>query len=215
MCEETRDNLTIRIERLEQENRRLKLGGLAILALIGAAVLMGQAKSPAVLEEVRTRNLVVVNAAGEERAALDATEDGMELSLRDETGKDRVAVMASKSGGTIFLYSDNAKEPRVLIDADKTGASLGLMDRIGKGRLVPSTDKDGPKLMLVDEKEHPRAAVSVSKDGPNLMLSDAEGYQLDLGALPIGAPKIGTKVKRSAASLVMFDTDGRVIWQAP
>jgi hypothetical protein len=90
MTEPTLDVLAQRLDRLERENRRLKItGALALLGLISVA-LMGQAVlSDAPLVEAQT--FYVRDKAGRVRAMLGA--DG--LSLMDATGAVRVAVSAT------------------------------------------------------------------------------------------------------------------------
>lgn len=53
-----------RLGRLERENRRLKLGGALILAMISAVVLMGQARPTQ--QDLRVRSVTIVNSKGDD-----------------------------------------------------------------------------------------------------------------------------------------------------
>jgi hypothetical protein len=87
MAEPTLDALTRRLDRLERENRRLKVVGvLALLGLVSVA-LMGQAVlSDAPIVEAQT--FYVRDRVGKVRATLGA--DG--LSIMDASGAARVVV---------------------------------------------------------------------------------------------------------------------------
>jgi hypothetical protein len=48
-----------------------------------------------------------------------------------------------------------------------------------------------------------------------LSLRDSEGFESDLGGSSLVTTKTGETHERSAASLVLFDKDGKVLWSAP
>ncbi len=54
----------------------------------------------------------------------------------------------------------------------------------------------------------------MSSSGPYMDLTDAEGYQTRVGIADLTAPLTGVRTRTTAASLVMFNKDGRVSWQA-
>ncbi len=94
-----------RLERLERQNRRMKLTGLATLVVVGAFLLMGQASLSGTLSEVRARRFVLQDSRGRERAALDINSGAPGLVLLDANGKPR-AVLAVLSDGPWLQMSD-------------------------------------------------------------------------------------------------------------
>jgi hypothetical protein len=53
------------------------------------------------------------------------------------------------------------------------------------------------------------------KDGANLAVGDREGFHAELGNTDLVTLRTGEKHKTSAASLVLFGKDGKVLWSAP
>jgi hypothetical protein len=51
--------------------------------------------------------------------------------------------------------------------------------------------------------------------GPGFLVRDKEGYTAALGPVSLKNPGTGTQERRSAASLLLSDNDGKVIWSAP
>jgi hypothetical protein len=79
-------DLALRIDRLERQNRRLRILGVAALGLTGAALLSSAA---AVCKTVWAERFVLRDPSNRERAVLTAYETGgaPQLSLLDEQGK--------------------------------------------------------------------------------------------------------------------------------
>jgi hypothetical protein len=50
---------------------------------------------------------------------------------------------------------------------------------------------------------------------PGIELGDAKGFEMDLGNANTITPTTGQTQQTSAASIVMFSTNKKVIWQAP
>ncbi len=111
---------------------------------------------------------------------------------------------------------------------------------VGSGQdryaVLLATEQAGARLLLNEgAKEEERSAVGLAatKDGPHIVVLDAQGFKTVIGNLgawnisPLGraASKVMTllagtrgshisKQNLSAASLVMVDKDGEVIWRA-
>jgi hypothetical protein len=88
--------LLARLEKVENQNRRLKRAGLAALLLVGSALLVGftvqrPSKPAAVTETIEAQRFVLKNARGETRAQLGllGSEDP-QLTLLDAKGKTRL-----------------------------------------------------------------------------------------------------------------------------
>src|SRR3984957_16636785 len=95
-----KQSLEIRIERLEMQNRRLKLGALTILIAFISVSLLGQTKqtkktapksaaapgAPVTSDQIEARSFVLKDSNGKVRAELSMTGTGPGLKLRDEAG---------------------------------------------------------------------------------------------------------------------------------
>jgi hypothetical protein len=119
---------------------------------------------------------------------------GLELSGGE--GKAGLAVLP-KLGPTLHLGSGEQSKGSVILNLSPDGqANLQFFDKSKAAR---------------------RAMLTISADGaPSLELFDASGNtRAVLGNSELEAPKTGTVEKRPESSLVLFDKDGKVIWQAP
>lgn len=194
--------IEVRLDKLEQESRRMKQAVAAGTLVLIAAVLMGQA-SPAIepSDEVRTRRLVVEDSAGAGRAILDA-DNGPMLYLFDDAGKARVGLGVDRVGPSLNLF-DNAGEIRVGLgvgfaaDKDVPGLSLST----GKTRFWLVVGKDGSQLEMLDEAGRNRLGLAVGKDGPQLKMLD------DTGILRAGL--VVDQDNKSGPGLHLYDDAGK------
>ena len=68
MNEPTMNNMVQRLDRLERENRRLKLLGSLVLIGIATLLLMGQAKPNRVAKVIEAEKFILRDSSGSERA---------------------------------------------------------------------------------------------------------------------------------------------------
>jgi hypothetical protein len=175
-----------RLEKLERENRRLKsMGGLAALVAV-SLFLMGQAKPDRTLEAER---FVLKDASGNVGAELAIGKLGPKLTLNDANGHPSVTLV----GG----------------DAPFLTLTLGK----GEKQINLSTGSGEPVLHLMDLGVG-AATLSLGLDGPNLELWDRQGSAI-LGRAVLATSRAGEIRETSAASLVLFDKDKKVLWAAP
>jgi hypothetical protein len=147
--------LTDRLQRLERQNRRLRRTGIAVLLLLAAIVLMGQARPPRTLT---AQKFILTDASGIIRAELGTFQGFAHLFLYGDKecprqAEDRcvgASIAAYKNGvGSIDLHDSNGVPgvrmdgygilhlhgpdgyPRVLLEATTDGAVLNLF---GAGR---------------------------------------------------------------------------------
>jgi hypothetical protein len=205
-----------RLEKLERQNRRMKLAGLGAVVIAGAFVLMGQASGPRTPPEVRAKSFVLVDANGETRARLymSASGKGPELDLLDAKGNPRVVLGANSEGPWLALYDANGK-PRAWLIVTSDGPRLDLTSADGKSSAGLVASSDGPGLDLNGADGKSSAWLLALSDGPILDLNDASGFETDIGVTGLVTPATGETHKTSAASIVLFGKDRKVLWSAP
>ena len=128
------------------------------------------------------------------QAAQKKTVEANEFILRDTNGKIRAKLDIFAGGPHLDLF-DAAGTVRVSLNNSKDGTGLGLFDAAGKIRAGLTVDADA--------------------DRPELTLSDQEGFEASIGTTELLTPRTGESHKTSAASVVLFGKDKKVIWQAP
>ncbi len=218
MSEPILNTLTQRLDRLERENRRLKIAGAVLLLALAAVGVMGQVLPKAVPKVVEAERFVLRDTRGRTRATLDAEGSGtLALSLYDQNGKIR-ASLAVEADGTprLDLVDQNGKQ-RVALNVVKDASALVLADQNGKGRISLTVLPGGrPDLALSDQNGKTRLVLDVGTSGPSVVLYDEnEKERAVLGHAALEATATGTVEQRPASSLVLFDRDGKVIWKVP
>jgi hypothetical protein len=193
------DTMERRLERLERDSRRWKamttlaLGTLSLLLLIGA----GKSGETSVPDAVQARAFVLVD--------------------RNGTPLARLGLLPHGAWGLGFY--DQGKKSRIVLSMEGDGASsISLFGKDGKGSILLSANSTGAStLRLVDTQWKTRATLGTWPDGsPFLQLMDREGKDRALlRYTEIAARGTGELIKRPGSSLLFFDQEDHVVWQAP
>lgn len=141
-----------RLERLERQNRRLKLVGAVVLLSVAALVTMGQARPAS--QAMEAQRFVVKDAHGKPRAILGAFGDFWGLNLYDPDGNARAALnVGANSTSRLGFYDGNGKS-RVIVDVTDDGTStVGFYDRTGKAHAHLRVAPDGSPLLGFFDKD--------------------------------------------------------------
>src|SRR6058998_1260327 len=139
-----------RLEKLERQNRRLRLAGIALLLSGGAVAVMGQAaRSPrTVAVAVEARKFVLRDAKGKKRAELGLFLDKPALVLYDEAERATASLGTFQdiTGWALF----GAREQRLaVLEATPGGPNLSLYSVEGARRLNIGVLAQGPVLGLL------------------------------------------------------------------
>lgn len=188
-----------RLERLERSNRYWRALAALGLALLGLVLLLGAGKSDetTIANEIQARAFVLVDRVGTPLARLGLLPHGV--------------------WGLGFY--DQGKKSRIMLSVDGEGTStLSLFSKDGKGGMLLSANSNGANsLRFVDMHWKTRAALATWPDGsPFLQFTDREGRDRTLlRYTEVSATTTGELVKRPGPSLLFFNNDETVIWQAP
>jgi hypothetical protein len=181
--------IAARLGKLEEQNRRLKWGGITLLATISGLVLMGQAAPrPQVIE---AQKFVLKDADGNIRGWFGVYATGSELTLGNMNKQPRMTLMASEDASDLHFFGSH-----------NGGMTLGV-------------NYGDPAIAMVDADGNGGADIAFSGAGPSLALSDRTGFSSVVGATQLKAQARREPHPTSAASVVLLDKDKNVIWQAP
>ena len=185
-CSEWKD-LADRLGKLEKQSRRLKQAGAVALIIAAAVLLMGQVPSHRTVE-------------------------ANEFILRDGNGEVRGRLSMGTLGPELILLGENGKN-RVLLDHE----GLSFLDANEKIRVMLGFWGAGPRLLLLDSNEETRAMLWATQTGTSLDLFDANRQSRALiGTTDVIIPRAAGETNWTyAASVILFDKDKKVLWQAP
>lgn len=185
---ELRDILK-RLGRLEAQNRKLKWGGVALLAVLSGFVLMGQsAPAPQVIEAQR---FVLKDAKGNVRAWLGLFGKGSELVLGNVNKEPKMSLKVSEGASDLHFYG-----------GEHSGMNLGV-------------DLGKPAISMAAAEASGTVEISFSAAGPAMSLHDGKGFSTTIGATQPKAQGGGDAKQTSAASVILLDKSGKIIWKAP
>ncbi len=130
MNEPKADNIVKRLDRLERENRRIRLVGTLLLVGIVALVVMGQSKSK-VAKVIEAEKFVLRDGGGRERAALEVDMVGnAKLHVLYPTGGTAIQLTSGTDGsslmffGTVQTVREATLKPPLQVDLTAHNAGL-------------------------------------------------------------------------------------------
>ena len=201
-----------RLEKLERQNRRLRQIVVTIVLVLGALAVMGQTRDAP--DVVSAHKFILVDPENNTRAELALLGSGPTLRFFARTGG--VQALVSANYYTIFANSGSGIN-RVSLSrsglwfANEAGTPTILLGGANKSVLLKrelgtSESSAEPGLLLRG---------TAGSDPPNIEVVDADGFETVVGGSELVTPSTGEKRTRSAASIVMFGKDNKMLWSAP
>ena len=193
------DAVVRRLEHLERESRRWKAGATLGMLSLSLVLFIGAGKNaePPVPGELQAQAFVLVD--------------------RDGTPLARLGLLPHGARGLGFY--DQGKKSRIVLSMEGDGSSsLSLFGKDGKGSLLLSANGSGAtSLRLVDTNWKTRTALATWPDGsPFLQLTDRDGKDRALlRYTEVTTRATGDLIKWPGPSLLFFDKEETVVWQAP
>ncbi len=193
------DAIVQRLERLERQGHRWKATATLAIMTLGLVLLIGAGKN------------------GETSVPNELQAHAFVLVARDGTPLARLGLLPHGAWGLGFY--DQGKKSRIVLSVEGDGSSLlSLFGKDGKGSLLLSANGSGAtSLRLVDTHWKTRTALATWPDGsPFLQLADRDGKDRALlQYTEVIARATGELIKQSGPSLLFFDKEETVVWQAP
>ena len=183
------EDLQGRLLKLEKQNRRFKQLGVAVLTVPAILLLMGQAASKKTIE---ANEFILRDDSGNVRARLEVDKGVAQLLLFDPDGSEKMGIDSGTVGGKDLITL--------------SGASVMLHHNAEFGLLVPDT-------LLMGSAAEQTSRMELGRGG--LRVTDVQGFSASFGVTDLVTPRTGETHKTSAASLVLFDNEKKVIWKAP
>jgi len=173
MGSETGD-LIQRIARLEYDNRRFKLSGLALLLGTAAITLMGQApNTPA--KAVSAESFILVDVSRTVRALLFTTADGRAgLTFPDKDGRPHASLIVESTGEAGIVLNQSEAGPSAELRAERDAATLQIAASRNDDAVLRVTDK-GSQLGLRDKTGQLRTLLNVDATSHALTFFDPRG----------------------------------------
>jgi hypothetical protein len=259
------------MDKLERQNRRLKLIGTVVMVLAAAVLLMGQASQK---KTVEANEFILKDTTGKTRARLGIGATGPDLAMFDTEGKARASLeVENDTTGTVTLYKDSSGKD-VVAHNSYGGGALKMFDREGKARVILEVKndikenvqfKDGSGKDVVVPMQSGGGSLTLGGTGElfpgrttlregkldllkngndfglssldalalnfslntkfgslvlngdkgNIVLKDKDGFETSIGTTDLVTTRTGETHKTSGASVVLFDKDKKVLWQAP
>ena len=146
------DTVVARLEKIEQQNRRLKLAGAFLLVLGSSLLLMGAFSSHS--RTVKAEHFALLDPRGKVRARLSTIGDSSVLSFNDQRGLIRASLTIGADGFPGLVFHDQHGEVRVFLGVVDGEPILGLRDRSGTQRAMVKLGKaDGTPLIFVTDTD--------------------------------------------------------------
>lgn len=212
--------LSERVANLEKQNARLKQIGVVAMVLAASVLLMGQAPATRTVE---ANEFVLKDNGGTVRGRFSTAGGlGPELVLLHPNGKEGALLHLLCAGSPQYCFpqitlTDQDEKFTVSLSASGGGSDLRLGEVPQLRRVLETTPRGPGRLeeVLKQIRETPGVSLIMDEDGPKLSLLDREGFMTTIGKTDLVTPRTGETSKTSAASVVLFDKDKKVLWTAP
>jgi len=191
--------LANRVSKLEAQNHRLRVAGLAAVLLASAVLLMGQARTSRVVE---ASEFHLVDAKGKTRARLAmGVGGGPTLTFFDTKDLPIAGIDGGKEPSLFLTGWDNGAH--ILLRITKDSYGLDLADKRPRATLSVSNNSTG--LDFWDEYGDPQATMSVDKSSGNITFRNARGK--------VSSQWVDSRA--TGASMVLYDKSEKAVWSAP
>lgn len=199
-------NVVVRLTILENENRRLRrlITGLALLTIGSVVYALMESSRPGIaqasqssLQTIQAYEYILSDSAGKTRAHLffsDAT-GSPSLTFYDSVGRTRLSIWADDESTSVVAYSPNGGRFQTNMGASKSSATVQAT-KLEKGA------------------NEQAAYLFTSNDATQLTAYDKNGFRTIVGNAAVGSSAQGKTQWTNAASLVMYQKDGHVLWQS-
>jgi hypothetical protein len=201
--ERTNYDLADRVEHLESKNRTLTGLALAPWLVLGVLVFTGQARRSAGV--IEANKIVLKDARGFETIEING--DDKHCGITVTGGPEGVGEVASlRSDGLSLMHIESKTHQEVFLDADQM-IWLGSNDQDFL-QLVPNG-------LMIGGKGSAAVSIFGEHGAGSVTVRDAKGYSAILGKAYLQETHSGASRTTSAASLVIFDKNGKVVWEEP
>ena len=223
------DQLLVRIEKLEKQNKRMKLAISALCLCLGALLTMAQT-SPNKIENSMERLEVGEILLSDGAISAKLTPGSLVFSRKSEFGTEKATVTASKIslGGRYIteviptgLKCSRDGVTRFDLHVGEIGAALAFQN--GTGRMGTMLDETTMVLknnngILSMRPEHiflQKGKADAFLTSSSLRIRDADKHKAILGKVNKSVFETGGAYAKSAASLILLNKDDTVLWNAP
>jgi len=189
-------SITQRLEKLERQNRWLKVAGSIFVLVVASLVFTAQAPSK---KRVEANEFILRDAEGRVSAELLSTGAGASLGMYDPRGQLRAVLAVGKYGPGLVLVDANGKIRATFGLDDEEGPSLLQLDANGTRRLEIAN-----QLRLFDANAKARVVLGTT----------AEAAQIGFNYIDQTPPMV-LGAGNSGPALMMFNTEGKTVWLAP
>jgi hypothetical protein len=133
----------------------------------------------------------------------------------------RAGLSVQKGVAALDVYDEKGRPQMSLagpttVAGSTTGPGLTIRDNDSNAFLsMGISPSGGSDFSMYDSKLNQRVSLVVADGKPTLELNDKEGFSATFGATDLIVPKTGRTESTSAASIVLFGKDKKVLWSAP
>lgn len=197
-----RNELIARLEKVEKQNRRMKLVGSAVtVVLVVFIVIAPSLLMPDVLEVERVD---IMDSRGARRACFGMVDKYPRLALFDEHKRDRITVSTVHTGSGYILHDENGVPRGGLCINDGGGPCLSLTGEHGKSKAQFGVLETGPYWELIDKNESRRAGLFCDATSTILGICNKSGEA-----------RAALFMKDDVSGVVLRDDEGEVVFEAP
>jgi hypothetical protein len=223
------DQLLARIEKLERQNKRMRVIMLGLCLCLGALLTMAQIlpkKTENSMERIEAREIVLSD--GVTNAKLTPNSLIFNSKSGNEAEKATITASSISLGGR---YATEIKPegmicsrdgvPRFDLSVREIGASIAFKNGSGlMGTMLDETtmvliDNGGMLSMRPEQIFLQKGEADALLAASSLRIRDTDKYKAILGQADLRTSKTGDAHARSAASLTLLGKNDTVVWQAP